>query len=148
MYLHELPDTGNKKRKRIGRGPGSGFGKTSGKGHKGAKARSGAKTKRGFEGGQTPINRRLPKFGFTSPNKISYQLVNLKRLESDQRVTADSSLTKEELRGLGLIRSLKQPVKLLGDGTLTKKLHITVDAASQSAIEAVKGLGGDVVIGG
>jgi len=148
MYLHELPDTGNKKRKRIGRGPGSGFGKTSGKGHKGAKARSGAKTKRGFEGGQTPINRRLPKFGFTSRNKVSYQLVNLKRLESDQRVTADSSLTKEELRGLGLIRSLKQPVKLLGDGTLTKKLHITVDAASQSAIEAVKGLGGDVVIGG
>ncbi len=148
MYLHELPDTGNKKRKRIGRGPGSGFGKTSGKGHKGAKARSGAKTKRGFEGGQTPINRRLPKFGFTSRNKVSYQLVNLKRLESDQRIAADATLTKEELRGFGLIRSLKQPVKLLGDGQLTKKLHITVDAASQSAIEAVKGLGGDVVIGG
>jgi len=146
MYLHELPSSGNKKRKRVGRGPGSGWGKTCGKGHKGAKARSGYSQKRGLEGGQTPINRRLPKFGFISPNKVDYQLINLYRLESDERIQADSELTKEALCELGFIRNTKSPVKLLGEGSLTKKIRITVDAASKKAIETVQGLGGQVVI--
>ena len=81
MQLHELNAGSRKKRKRVGRGPGSGLGKTCGRGHKGAKSRSGFKNKRGFEGGQTPLKRRLPKFGFTNPNRQTYQLVNLDRLE-------------------------------------------------------------------
>ena len=82
MQLHELNAGSRKKRKRVGRGPGSGLGKTCGRGHKGAKSRSGFKNKRGFEGGQTPLKRRLPKFGFTNPNRQTYQLINLDRLET------------------------------------------------------------------
>ena len=84
MHLHDLESTKDKPRKRVGRGPGSGCGKNCGRGQNGAKSRSGYKQKRGFEGGQTPLNRRLPKFGFTSPNKIYAQLINLQNLEESQ----------------------------------------------------------------
>ena len=145
MFLHELPKSNNAKRKRVGRGPGSGKGKTCGRGHKGAGARAGAKTKRGFEGGQTPLNRRLPKFGFTSRNRQVFQLVNLGRLEKSDKVAADATLTKTELRELGFIRNEKRKVKLLAKGELTKKLKITVDVASTQAVALVQQAGGEVV---
>jgi len=121
MQLHELNAGSRKKRKRVGRGPGSGLGKTCGRGHKGAKSRSGFKNKRGFEGGQTPLKRRLPKFGFTNPNRQTYQLINLDRLEILEQLTDGASLEMQQMLEMGLIRNTKTPVKLLGRGSLTKK---------------------------
>jgi len=121
MQLHELNAGSRKKRKRVGRGPGSGLGKTCGRGHKGAKSRSGFKNKRGFEGGQTPLKRRLPKFGFTNPNRQTYQLINLDRLERLEQLTDGASLEMQQMLEMGLIRNTKTPVKLLGRGSLTKK---------------------------
>ena len=104
MYLHDLESSKNNRRKRVGRGPGSGNGKNCGRGQNGAKSRSGYKQKRGFEGGQTPLNRRLPKFGFTSPNKIYAQLINLQNLEESAKVETGSSIDKNKLRELGFIK--------------------------------------------
>ena len=120
MQLHELNAGSRKKRKRVGRGPGSGLGKTCGRGHKGAKSRSGFKNKRGFEGGQTPLKRRLPKFGFTNPNRQTYQLINLDRLEKLEQLTDGTSLETQQMLEMGLIRYTKTPVKLLGRCSLTK----------------------------
>ena len=146
MHLHELNAGSRKKRKRVGRGPGSGLGKTCGRGHKGAKSRSGFKNKRGFEGGQTPLKRRLPKFGFTNPNRQTYQLINLDRLEKLEQLTDGASLEMQEMLEMGLIRNTKTPVKLLGRGSLTKKIKITVDKASRGAVESVTQAGGEVII--
>ena len=146
MHLHELNAGSRKKRKRVGRGPGSGFGKTCGRGHKGAKSRSGFKNKRGFEGGQTPLKRRLPKFGFTNPNRQTYQLINLDRLEKLEQLTDGASLEMQQMLEMGLIRNTKTPVKLLGRGSLTKKIKITVDKASRGAVESVTQAGGEVII--
>ena len=146
MQLHELNAGSRKKRKRLGRGPGSGLGKTCGRGHKGAKSRSGFKNKRGFEGGQTPLKRRLPKFGFTNPNRQTYQLINLDRLEKLEQLTDGASLEMQQMLEMGLIRNTKTPVKLLGRGSLTKKIKITVDKASRSAVESVTQVGGEVII--
>ena len=146
MQLHELNAGSRKKRKRVGRGPGSGLGKTCGRGHKGAKSRSGFKNKRGFEGGQTPLKRRLPKFGFTNPNRQTYQLINLDRLEKLEQLTDGTSLETQQMLEMGLIRNTKTPVKLLGRGSLTKKIKITVDKASRGAVESVTQAGGDVII--
>ena len=146
MQLHELESGSTKKRKRLGRGPGSGFGKTCGRGHKGSKSRSGYKIKRGFEGGQTPLKRRLPKFGFTNPNRQTYQLINLDRLEKLESLKDDDSLDAEQMLQLGLIRNNKLPVKLLGRGSLSKKIKINVNKVSQSAMEAVKKAGGEILI--
>ncbi len=146
MQLHELNAGSRKKRKRVGRGPGSGLGKTCGRGHKGAKSRSGFKNKRGFEGGQTPLKRRLPKFGFTNPNRQTYQLINLDRLEKLEQLTDGASLEMQQLLEMGLIRNTKTPVKLLGRGSLTKKIKITVDKASRGAVESVTQAGGEVII--
>ena len=146
MQLHELNAGSRKKRKRVGRGPGSGLGKTCGRGHKGAKSRSGFKNKRGFEGGQTPLKRRLPKFGFTNPNRQTYQLINLDRLEKLEQLTDGASLEMQQMLEMGLIRNTKTPVKLLGRGSLTKKIKITVDKASRSAVESVTQAGGEVII--
>ena len=145
MQLHELNAGSRKKRKRVGRGPGSGLGKTCGRGHKGAKSRSGFKNKRGFEGGQTPLKRRLPKFGFTNPNRQTYQL-NLDRLEKLEQLTDGASLEMLQMLEMGLIRNTKTPVKLLGRGSLTKKIKITVDKASRGAVESVTQAGGEVII--
>ena len=146
MHLHELNAGSRKKRKRVGRGPGSGLGKTCGRGHKGAKSRSGFKNKRGFEGGQTPLKRRLPKFGFTNPNRQTYQLINLDRLEKLEQLTDGASLETQQMLEKGLIRNTKTPVKLLGRGSLTKKIKITVDKASRGAVESVTQAGGEVII--
>tara|TARA_Y100000591_G_scaffold110333_1_gene93899 strand:+ start:928 stop:1380 length:453 start_codon:yes stop_codon:yes gene_type:complete len=146
MQLHELNAGSRKKRKRVGRGPGSGLGKTCGRGHKGAKSRSGFKNKRGFEGGQTPLKRRLPKFGFINPNRQTYQLINLDRLEKLEQLTDGASLEMQQMLEMGLIRNTKTPVKLLGRGSLTKKIKITVDKASRGAVESVTQAGGEVII--
>ena len=146
MHLHELNAGSRKKRKRVGRGPGSGLGKTCGRGHKGAKSRSGFKNKRGFEGGQTPLKRRLPKFGFTNPNRQTYQLINLDRLEKLEQLTDGASLEMQQMLEMGLIRNTNTPVKLLGRGSLTKKIKITVDKASRGAVESVTQAGGEVII--
>ena len=146
MQLHELNAGSRKKRKRVGRGPGSGLGKTCGRGHKGAKSRSGFKNKRGFEGGQTPLKRRLPKFGFTNPNRQTYQLINLDRLEKLEQLTDGATLEMQQMLEMGLIRNTKTPVKLLGRGSLTKKIKITVDKASRGAVESVTQAGGEVII--
>ena len=146
MQLHELNAGSRKKRKRLGRGPGSGLGKTCGRGHKGAKSRSGFKNKRGFEGGQTPLKRRLPKFGFTNPNRQTYQLINLDSLEKLEQLTDGTSLETQQMLEMGLIRNTKTPVKLLGRGSLTKKIKITVDKASRGAVESVTQAGGEVII--
>ena len=146
MQLHELETDSTKKRKRVGRGPGSGLGKTCGRGHKGSKSRSGYKIKRGFEGGQTPLKRRLPKFGFTNPNRQTYKLINLDQLEKLESLKDGDNLDKEHMLQLGLIRNNKLPVKLLGRGSLSKKIKINVNKASQSAMEAVKKSGGEIII--
>ena len=146
MYLHHLESSKNKCRKRVGRGPGSGKGKNCGRGQNGAKSRSGYKQKRGFEGGQNPLNRRLPKFGFTSPHKEYVQLINLQNLEDYNTVKKEANLDKTKLKELGLIKKVDKPVKLLGKGTLSKKLTIEVDMASNRATKEVKKAGGEVIL--
>ncbi len=133
-----------KTRKRIGRGTGSGLGGTSTRGHKGAKSRSGYSKKIGFEGGQMPIQRRLPKFGFKSLNKIVYKPINLSTLET---LAESASLTKiglDELRQHGFLGKTDK-VKILANGVLTKKLDVEANAFSKSAEEAIVASGGTVV---
>lgn len=130
-----------KTRKRIGRGPGSGRGGTSTRGHKGAKSRSGNVNKIGFEGGQMPIQRRLPKFGFKNINTIKYKAVNLGTLEA---LAQNRQLTKiglEELQEAGFI-SKNDLVKILGKGTLTVKIDVEAHAFSKSAENAISTVGG------
>ena len=132
----------NRPKKRLGRGPGSGLGKTAGKGHKGQKARKGGGIAPGFEGGQTPLYRRIPKRGFVNPFRVEYTPVNLDQL--DKLFDADSEVTHETLMQAGLVRTKTAKVKLLGRGTLSKKLSISVNKASGKAKEAVEKLGGTV----
>ncbi len=142
MELHDLhPAPGAKKtRKRIGRGPGSGNGKTAGKGHKGQKSRSGYSRRYGFEGGQMPLVRRLPKRGFTNIFKVEYQVVNLRDLE---RVFADGdTVSAEALVEKGLARGGDRPIKVLGDGELKKKLIVRVHKFSKSARAGIEKAGG------
>lgn len=143
MKLHELgPLPGSKRKpKRIGRGEGSGQGKTAGRGHKGQKARSGGGTRPGFEGGQMPLQRRLPKRGFTNIFKKTYSLVNLNALNGfEEGAVVDAALLETN----GLIKNQKFPVKLLGDGELTVKLTVKVQAASKTAAEKIAKLGGSL----
>ena len=127
-------------RKRLGRGIGSGTGKTSGRGHKGRGARSGGNTPPGYEGGQMPLQRRLPKFGFTNPTRRTYEIIKLGQLEC----FADASVIDgPALVTAGLVRA-GRPIKLLANGSLTKKLIIKVDKASEAARAAVAAAGGTV----
>lgn len=126
-------------RKRIGRGHGSGTGKTAGKGHKGQKARAGGSIKAGFEGGQMPLQRRLPKRGFTPLSRMEYALVNLRDLEL---FDAGSVVDVEALGKAGLVGQLKDGVKILGDGELTKALTIKAHKFSKSAQEKIAAAGG------
>lgn len=138
-----MPGKGaRKKAKRIGRGPGSGSGKTSGRGHKGQNSRGSGKGP-WFEGGQTPLHRRLPKRGFHNPGRTVYQVVNLRDLET--RFSDGDEVTPETLRAKGLI-SRRLPVKLLGHGSLSKKLSVRLDAVSASAGKAVEAAGGTVAV--
>lgn len=123
---------------RRGRGHGSGNGKTAGKGHKGQKARSGA-PRIGFEGGQMPLYRRLPKRGFTNRNSLDIEAINLSALEAFDN---DAEVTVEALLEKGIIKSAKDGVKILGNGTLTKKLSVKVNAYSESAKAKIEELGG------
>lgn len=131
-------------RKRIGRGPGSGMGGTSTRGHKGAKQRSGYKKKIGFEGGQMPLQRRLPKFGFKNINRVEYKPINLDALQALAEAKAYEKIGIQEMRAAGFI-SKKDLVKILGKGTLTAKLTVEANAFSASAAKAIEAVGGTVV---
>lgn len=144
MLLGQLspPKGGVKKRKRIGCGPGSGHGKTACKGHKGQKARAGAKHRAWFEGGQMPIQRRLPKIGFNPPERQQAQIVNL----SDLARLPEGPVTPDTLRAAGLIRSAKGLVKILGDGKVERALEVRVHAVSAGASTKIAEAGGKVEI--
>ena len=146
MNLSNLrPAEGSTKtRKRIGRGPGSGLGGTSTRGHKGAKSRSGYKNKIGFEGGQMPIQRRLPKFGFKNINRVEYKAINIETLQSLAEAKNLSKIGIAELQEAGFISS-SQLVKVLGNGTLTLKLEVEAHAFSKRAEAAIQAVGGTVV---
>ena len=132
-----------KKHKRIGRGPGSGQGKTAGKGHKGKLSRSGGNVPPGYEGGQMPLTRRLPKRGFRNPFRIEYLVVNLGRLES---FPAETTVDLDVLRAAGMIKGKGKRVKVLAEGKLTKPLAVRVHAFSQQAKEKIMALGGSAEV--
>ena len=145
MKLHELkPAIGSTTApKRLGRGVGSGLGKTSGKGHKGAKARSGGGKRPGFEGGQMPLTRRLPKRGFTNIYRKEYAAVNVSALECFEN---GATVNAEALIDAGLIKKTLDGVKILGGGELTKKLTVCVDKVTESAKEKIEAAGGKVEV--
>lgn len=146
MKLHELsPAEGSKKAvKRIGRGAGSGQGKTAGKGHKGAKARSGYSRQAGFEGGQMPLQRRLPKRGFNNIFRTEYAVVNLAALE--ERFDANATVDAESLKACGLIKKELDGIKVLGKGDITKALTVKVSAISETAKAKIEAAGGTVEV--
>ncbi len=144
MKLHELQYTEGARKDgfRVGRGLGSGNGKTAGKGHKGQKARSGS-MKLGFEGGQTPLARRLPKRGFTNYNRVEYAIVNLDALNAFE---AGSVITPEVLHQCGLVKNMKDGVKVLGGGELDKPLTVKANKFSKTAVEMIEKAGGTVEV--
>jgi large subunit ribosomal protein L15 len=133
----------NKSKRRICRGPGSGMGGTSTRGHKGAKSRSGYKNKVGFEGGQMPLQRRVPKFGFKNINRVEYKAINIDTL--DQLATAKNldKITVADLIQAGFVRK-NQLVKILGNGTLSKKVDVEANAFSKKAEETITSAGGTI----
>jgi large subunit ribosomal protein L15 len=139
--LHSLkaPYNSRHSKKRVGRGQGSGLGKTAGRGGKGQKARSGNMHFEGFEGGQSPLQRRLPKFGFTPPNRIEYAIVNVSDLE---RFASGTTVDLEALKKSGLVKGRRSFVKVLGEGTLAKKLTVKAHKFSQSAKDLIAKAGG------
>ena len=145
MKLHELkPVEGARKDGfRLGRGQGSGNGKTAGKGHKGQKARSGGMGKLGFEGGQTPLARRLPKRGFKNINRKEYAIINLTQLN---RFEDGAEVTPEVLKEMGLVKSMKDGLKVLGEGELEKKLTVKAHKVSKAAQAAIEKAGGTVEV--
>lgn len=134
----------NKSRKRIGRGPGSGYGGTSTRGHKGAKSRSGYKHKVGFEGGQMPLQRRVPKFGFKNINRVEYKAINLNVLEDLAQAKNLAKITVDDLHAAGLV-SKNALVKILGNGKITKAVEVEANAFSKTAEEAITAAGGTVI---
>lgn len=145
MELHNLkPAKGAvHKEKRIGRGQASGKGGTAGKGHNGAKARTGHNEKRGFEGGQTPLQRRVPKRGFKNPNRIEYTAVNLDRLQEIVEKYNTTDITLEALQANGIIGK-NERIKILGRGELSSSVKVTAHAASATAKQAIEEKGGSV----
>lgn len=141
MKLHELKanEGTRKERNRVGRGMSSGNGKTSGRGHKGQKQRSGGGVRPGFEGGQTPLFQRLPKRGFTNINRKEYTIVNLERLN---RFDDNTEVTPELLLEAGVVSKFNAGIKVLGNGTVEKKLTVKAHKFSQSAKEAIEAAGG------
>ena len=142
MKLHDLkPTPGSRhRRRRLGRGESSGLGKTSGKGHKGQKSRSGASIRPGFEGGQMPIMRRLPKKGFNNTRfKTKYAILNVSDLEA--KFEDGAEVNEEALRAIGLVKGVCDGVKVLGDGELTKKLTVSVDKVSPTSKEKIEKAG-------
>ncbi len=145
IELHNLrPPAGTRRgRKRLGRGPGSGTGKTSGRGEKGQNSRSGGGVPPWFEGGQMPLQRRIPKRGFKNRNRTEYQVVNVGSLE---RLPAECEARPETLKKVGLIRSLRVPVKILGMGEIAVAVHASVHAVSAPARRKIESAGGSVTI--
>ncbi|HUO76805.1 MAG TPA: 50S ribosomal protein L15 [Thermodesulfovibrionales bacterium] len=142
MRIEELqPAEGSRKgNKRVGRGVGSGLGKTSGKGHKGQKARSGGTKGAGFEGGQMPLQRRIPKRGFTNyPFSKEYAIINLKDLS---RIEDLNVITPEALYERGIVKDIKDGLKILGEGEITKPLTVKANAFSETALKKIAGAGG------
>ncbi len=135
------PKGATRKRKRVGRGPGSGQGKTAGRGNKGAQSRSGYHKKRGFEGGQMPLHRRVPKRGFTNPFRVEYAVVNLDDLAA--RFAAGSVVTPESLHELRLV-TRKLPIKILGRGDISIKLTVKAHKFSGKAAEKIAAAGGSI----
>lgn len=146
MKLHELKAAEGSRhtRKRVGRGTSSGTGKTAGRGQKGQKARSGGGVRLGFEGGQTPLFRRLPKRGFTNINRKEYAIVNLDMLNN--RFEDGAEVTPAALIEAGIIKNEKSGIKILGNGELSKKLTVKAAKFSKSAEEAIKAAGGSVEV--
>ena len=150
MKLHELRDNdgATKPRKRIGRGPGSGTGKTGGRGIKGQKSRSGVAIN-GYEGGQMPLYQRLPKRGFNSRNRKSYAVVNLNILQKfidAKKPDAKKAITEEVLLEAGVVRRILDGVRILAKGEITSKVKLEVTGASKAAIEAVEKAGGSLTV--
>ncbi|WP_088345076.1 MULTISPECIES: 50S ribosomal protein L15 [Rhodomicrobium] len=148
MQLNELRDNegATQARKRVGRGIGSGLGKTAGRGHKGQKARSGVAIK-GFEGGQMPIHMRMPKRGFNNPLRLKFSEVNLERIQlaiDEGKLDAKSPITGEALVAAGVVRRVRDGVRLLGRGALKAKVQIEVAGATASAVKAVEAAGGSI----
>ncbi len=145
MKLHDLhPFPGStKKKKRLGRGPGSGFGKTSGKGHKGLLARAGRANMAGFEGGQMPLARRLPKRGFTNIFRIEYTIVNIQTLASLERTT---EFNPTVFRDLGMLKGRNARVKILGEGDISRPLVIEAHKFSESAKQKIESAGGQAKV--
>jgi large subunit ribosomal protein L15 len=141
MKLHELkPAEGSRKeRNRVGRGIGSGNGKTSGRGHKGQNSRSGGGVRPGFEGGQNPIFRRLPKRGFTNPTRKQFSIVNLDTLN---KFAEGTEVTPELLIETGTVKNVKDGIKILGNGKLEQKLTVKANKFSESAVKAIETAGG------
>ncbi|HRP93547.1 MAG: 50S ribosomal protein L15 [Ignavibacteriaceae bacterium] len=135
-----------KNRKRVGRGEGSGHGGQSTRGMNGQMSRSGAKHKAWFEGGQMPLQRRVPKFGFTNIFKVEYQVVNVNSLQKlvDAKAIKDQTLDAVELKKLGLVSSSKKPIKVLGKGDIKSKLNLAVNDFSKSAQQKIEAAGGTI----
>ena len=146
MELHDLkPAVGsNKKKSRVGRGPGSGKGGTSTRGHKGAKSRSGYKQKVGFEGGQMPLQRRVPKGGFKNINRVEYKAINVAVLEALAEKNNLDKITVADLLQAGMVRK-NQLVKILGQGQLNHKIEVEAHAFSKKAEEIITAAGGSIV---
>lgn len=143
------PAEGSKhKKKRIGRGPGSGFGGTSTRGHKGAQSRRNYKSKPGFEGGQMPLHRRLPKFGFFNRFRVEYQVVNLDTLQrlAESNSLPDNTVNIDALFGLRVINDRNMPVKILGNGELKSALTVEAHNFSESAKQKIEQAGGKVIV--
>jgi large subunit ribosomal protein L15 len=150
MKLHELRDNpgATKKRMRVGRGPGSGKGKMGGRGIKGQKSRSGVAIN-GYEGGQMPLYQRLPKRGFNKPNRKAYAVVNLgliQKFVDEKKLDASAAITEEALVASGLVRRIKDGIRVLAKGEVSAKLNIEVTGASKAAVEAVEKAGGSLTV--
>ena len=150
MKLNELRDNpgATKKRKRVGRGPGSGMGKTGGRGIKGQKSRSGVAIN-GYEGGQMPLYQRLPKRGFNKPNRKAFAVVNLGLIQKfidDKKIDAKKDITEDVLVESGLVRRKKDGVRVLAKGEFSAKATISVTGASKSAVAAVEKAGGSLTV--
>ena len=150
MKLNELSDNpgATKRKKRIGRGPGSGMGKTGGRGIKGQKSRSGVAIK-GYEGGQMPLYQRLPKRGFNKPNRKAYSVVNLGLIQKfidEGKIDIKADITEDALIASGLVRRKKDGIRVLAKGEFTSKATISVTGASQGAVDAVANAGGSLTV--
>jgi len=150
MKLHELSDNAGatKKRKRVGRGPGSGTGKMGGRGIKGQKSRSGVAIN-GYEGGQMPLYQRLPKRGFNKPNRKAFSVINLGLIQKfidAKKLDAKSAITEDALIASGLVRRKLDGIRVLAKGDITSKVTLEVTGASKSAVEAVEKAGGSLTV--